>query len=65
MSFLAPKPPKPVAPTLAPAPPRVDEAAASIDAADRLRRRRGRNSYIFGGKAPGPTAVATKTLTGQ
>lgn len=49
-------------------PPTVDQASINAEEGDRLRRRKGRSAYIFGGKEAGqmaaPTA-ASKTLTGQ
>lgn len=48
-------------------PPTIDETTAATESEDRLRRRRGRSSYIFGGNAMASTQVSTaqKTLTGQ
>lgn len=47
-------------------PPTIDQAAMQADANDRLKRRKGRASYVFGGSGGGaPTVVSGKTLTGQ
>jgi len=71
MSFLFPKKqaaPAATAPTviMPPAAPTIDAAAQAADAGDRLRRRKGRAGYVFGGKAPpGPIQTGTKVLTGS
>ena len=65
MSFLRPKMP-PQAPIKYPdPPPTIDQASVQSEAADRLRRRRGRASYVFGGNQLSPVSVSSKTLTGQ
>ena len=48
-------------------PPTVDQASQNAEASDKLRRRKGRAAYVFGGKtgAMQPTPVATKSLTGS
>lgn len=66
MSFLRPKIPAAPTPVAPPPAPTIDVAAQAAEDANRLRRRRGRASYIFGGKAaPAPVMTGTKTLTGQ
>jgi len=65
MSFLAPKAPKPQPVVLPDPPPTIDQASQAAEDSNRLRRRKGRNAYIFGGAQPGPTPVGQKTLTGQ
>ncbi len=48
-------------------PPTIDETTQAAESEDRLRRRRGRSSYVFGGNAMSATQVSTaqKQLTGQ
>jgi hypothetical protein len=49
-----------------PAEPNIDEAAKNRGEVDRIRRRRGVLSNIFGGAtSTGSPGVATKTLLGQ
>lgn len=65
MSFLSPKPPKPQPVVLPDPPPTIDQASQAAEESNRLRRRKGRNKYLFGGMEPGPTPVGSKVLTGQ
>jgi hypothetical protein len=65
MSFLAPKAPKAAPIVLPDPPPTVDVASNNADEANRLRRRKGRSNYIFGGATASPTPVGQKSLTGQ
>ena len=66
MSFLMPKPPKAPTPVIPPPAPTIDVAARAAEDAMRLRRRKGRGGYVFGGKAPAaPISAGTKALTGQ
>jgi hypothetical protein len=63
----SPKVVKPAPVKLPDPPPTIDQAAQNAEANDRLRKRKGRSAYIFGGNsgALSTTAVGTKTLTGQ
>lgn len=58
-------PAQPSSPAPPPTPPTVDQAQADVDAADALRRRRGRASDVLAPLQSAPvTGNATKTLTG-
>lgn len=48
-------------------PPTIDETTQATESEDRLRRRRSRASYVFGGNAMAATQTSTaqKQLTGQ
>jgi len=63
----SPKVVKPPPVKLPDPPPTVDQASQNAEANDKLRRRKGRAAYVFGGKtnALQSTPVATKTLTGS
>lgn len=64
----SPKVVKPAPVKLPDPPPTIDQAAQNAEANDKLRRRKGRAAYVFGGKTSGAmqaTPVATKTLTGS
>lgn len=63
----SPKVVKPAPVKLPDPPPTVDTAAQNAEANDKLRRRKGRAAYVFGGKTGvmQATPVATKTLTGS
>jgi hypothetical protein len=65
MSFLAPKAPKAAPIVLPDAPPTIDQASKAAEDSDRLRRRKGRKDYIFGGATNAPVSVGQKTLLGQ
>lgn len=66
MGFLAPRAPKPQPVVLPDPPPTIDQASKAAEDSDRLRRRKGRSSYIFGGKNPSaPVSIGTKTLLGS
>lgn len=57
---------KPAAAEKADPAPTIDEAADSAEESDRLRRRKGRSAYVFGGNSGALSTgqVGTKTLTG-
>lgn len=65
MGFLTPKMPKIPEPKEPPPAPTIDEARANADMNDRLRKRKGRKSFIFAGKQDSMANVGTKKLTGE
>lgn len=60
-----PKPPKVEPVKLPDPPPTVDQAQKNAEEQDRLRRRKGRAAYIFGGASATQAPVGQKNLTGQ
>jgi hypothetical protein len=63
----SPKVVKPAPVKLPDPPPTIDQAANNAEANDRLRRRKGRSAYVFGGNSGALSTgqVGTKNLTGQ
>lgn len=65
MSFLMPKMPKMPEPKEPLPPPTIDEARANVDKTNRLRKRKGRLSYILASAQEAKQNIGTKKLTGE